>query len=613
MTSNDRETLFYALDAAVMQSQGREFLGSTKVYGEWQPLTAQRFHERRKHQAAGLLALDIGHGDHVALYMENSWDWLVADLAIQSIGAVSVPIYTTMSADSIAYILRHASVKAIFVSPSFADATFRETVQDVASLKTVICLSSRMSIHHQAEALAGPGAEVSLTTEGLETLGAESIKTNPAVVEEAARSVKADDLLTLIYTSGTTGTPKGVMLTHRNVASNLREALKRIPFTMEEGYGQVVLSYLPLTHIFERMICYLYLSFHAKIHFVEDVKEMPVDLQEVKPFMFASVPRLLEKLHAAVLMRGRDLTGAQRKIFDWAMKRLESYDPEHPPKAFSPAGISHNLADRLVYAKIRERFGGKLFGIVSAGAALSPTLFRFMNGIGLWCGQGYGLTETSPVLTIQDPTRMRVGSTGKALDNVALRIAEDGEVQAKAPSITPGYYAQPEQTAEVFTKDGWFKTGDIGRLDDEGNLFITDRKKALLKLSTGKYVAPQPIEDALVQTGFIEQAVVVGNERKFCSALVVPSMDSIRKRLVMDGRLPSLPAPHIEREKIQEFVQSLIDAANHRFSPWETIKQFAILDAPFSIESGELTPTLKVKRSFVAQKYQEVIDQLYGN
>jgi long-chain acyl-CoA synthetase len=613
MTSNDSDILFYALNSAVNQSQGNERIGSTKVFGEWQDLTAAHFHQRRAHQAAGMLALGIEHGDHVALYMENSWDWIIADLALQSIGAVSVPVYTTMSSESIAYILQHASVKAILVSPTFADATFRETVRKIESLNIVVSLSSRMSIHHQPDVLGGKGAEISLSTEGLETLGAESLKVNPSVVDEATQKLKGDDLLTLIYTSGTTGTPKGVMLTHRNVASNLREALKRIPFTMEQAHGQTVLSYLPLTHIFERMICYLYLSFHAKIHFVEDVKEMPVDLAEVKPFMFASVPRLLEKLHAAVLMRGRDLTGAQRSIFDWAMKQLDSYDPEQPPKSLSPAGISHKLADRLVYAKIRQRFGGELFGIVSAGAALSPTLFRFMNGIGLWCGQGYGLTETSPVLTIQDPTRMRVGSTGKALDNVELRIAEDGEVQAKAPSVTPGYYAQPEQTAEIFTEDGWFKTGDIGRLDDEGNLFITDRKKALLKLSTGKYVAPQPIEDALVQTGFIEQAVVVGNERKFCSALVVPSFESIRKRLVMDGRLPSLSSPTIEREKVQEFIQSLVDAANNRFSPWETIKQFAILDAPFSIESGELTPTLKVKRSFVAKKYQEVIDQLYGS
>src|SRR5699024_4060068 len=421
--------------------------------------------------------------------------------------------------------------------------------------------------------------------------------------------VEAHDLATLIYTSGTTGDPKGVMLSHWNIASNLLASRERVPFedTVEEG--QSMFSYLPLSHVFERLVTYLYISMGYPVYYIEDVDEILDDLAYVQPFYFATIPRLLEKDHTGVKMKGQEMTGLKKKLYYWALGLAEDYDPEHPPTGWG--ALKHTIADKLVYSQIRERFGSHLLGVVSGGAALSEKLFRFMNAIGLICIQGYGLTETSPVLSVQDALNtkyMRVGSSGPPLSNVEVKVADDGEILTKGPNIMLGYYNDEEKTNEVFTDDGWFKTGDVGKLEN-GNLFITDRKKSVFKLSTGKYVAPKTIENLLTGSSYIDQAVVLGYKRKFCSAVIVPDYEHVVNKLEKSGK--SIGDDRSEDPSVRQLIQQEVDSVNSQLSPWETVKKFILLAEPFTIESGELTPTLKVKRPIVKEHYEEEIDEMY--
>jgi long-chain acyl-CoA synthetase len=418
--------------------------------------------------------------------------------------------------------------------------------------------------------------------------------------------VEPDDLASLIYTSGTTGDPKGVMLTHNNIASNLLASLERVPFDETVREHERMLSYLPLSHVFERMITYMYLSMGYPIFYIEDVDEIREDFEYVKPYYFATVPRLLEKIHTGIKVKGQEMSGLKKQLYYWAINRAEEYDPENPPSGLN--AIKHKIADKLVYSKVRDLFGGNLLGMVSGGAALSPNLFRFMNALGLICMQGYGLTETSPVLSVNDKDHMRVGSSGTPLSNVEIKIADDGEILAKGPNVMEGYYNNPEKTDEVFNDDGWFMTGDVGKLEDN-YLYITDRKKSVFKLSTGKYVAPQIIENLLSESGFIDQAMVIGYQRKFCSALIVPDYGNARKWL--KGRGKSVSDPENEDPEVQRLIQREVDKVNKQLSPWETVKKFVLLETPFSIESGELTPTLKVKRPIVKERYEDEIESMY--
>ncbi|MGK7370441.1 MAG: AMP-dependent synthetase/ligase, partial [Candidatus Halalkalibacterium sp. M3_1C_030] len=429
---------------------------------------------------------------------------------------------------------------------------------------------------------------------------------SPDLFDELKREISPDDLATLIYTSGTTGDPKGVMLTHNNITSNLLASLERVPFDADVKEGEQMLSYLPLSHVFERLVTYMYLSLGYPIYYIEDIDEIRDDFSYVKPFFIATVPRLLEKIHTGIKVKGQEMSGIKKQLYYWAINRAHDYDPENPPSG--PAVIPHKIADKLIYSKIRELFGGRLLGFISGGAALSPDIFKFFNAIGLYCGQGYGLTETSPVISVTDTDHMRVGSSGTPLRNVEVKIAEDGEILTKGPHVMKGYYNNEEKTKEVMTDDGWFKTGDIGKLEDN-YLFITDRKKSVFKLSTGKYVAPQIIENKLTNSGYIDQAMVVGYKRKFCSALIVPDFDNLKKRLKDKGF--SVPDNINEDQKVRDRIQKEVDKVNKELSPWETVKKFKLLDKAFTIESGELTPTLKVKRSVVKERYQEEIDSMY--
>lgn len=588
----DPTTIISEIDKGLAKHD-KKVLIATKRNGKWVETGKDEFQEKVRNLALGLYELGVRKGDKVSLHSENSAEWVICDQAILSIGAVNVPIYTTQPGDQIKYILQNSETTVHIVSKDDLYEDTRLLMREMDSVEAVI-------------SILGSEYEDVRDFEAILKIGAQKHKEDPELFEQLKSEVKPDDLATLIYTSGTTGDPKGVMLTHNNIASNLLASLERVPFDDTVREDERMLSYLPLSHVFERLITYMYLRLGYPIYYIEEVDQIRDDFSYVKPFYFATVPRLIEKIHTGIKVRGQELSGLKKRLYYWAIDLAEEYDPENPPSGLG--AIKHKIADKLIYSKIRELFGGNLLGVVSGGAALSPNLFRFMNAIGLICMQGYGLTETSPVLSVHDKDHMRVGSSGLPLSNVDIKIADDGEILAKGPNVMRGYYNNQEKTDEVFTDDDWFRTGDVGKLED-GYLFITDRKKSVFKLSTGKYVAPQIIENRLIESGYIDQAVVIGYQRKFCSALIVPSYDNVKQRLESRGK--SVSDDPSNDPAVRELIQAEVDKVNSELSPWETVKKFVLLEEAFTIESGELTPTHKVKRPVVKERYAEKIDSMY--
>ncbi len=570
-------------------------LSAVKRKGQWIETSVEDFKRRVKHLSLGLYQLGVRKGDRVSIHSENSTEWLICDQAVLSLGAVNVAIYTTQPADQIKYILENSEAKVHIVSN---DELFEETkplVKAITSIEAIICIQP--SSHKKLKGF----------DEVLE-IGKELDEGQPGLFEELRSAIEPDDLANINYTSGTTGVPKGVMLTHMNLASNALASLKRMPFNSDDFESPKILSYLPLAHMLERIASYLYICSGGSIYYVEDVQDFRTDLVTVKPIYFATVPRLLEKIMTGIKVKGQELSGIKKRLYYWAVKFAEEYDPEHPPEGLE--AMKWKLADKLVYSKIREGMGGNLVGTTVGGAALAPPVMRFFNGIGLKCGMGYGLTETSPVMTSSLPDVIRIGSAGKALEDVEIRIAKDGEIETRGPNLMKGYYKLPDKTAEVMTEDGWFCTGDIGYIDDEGWLFITDRKKSMFKLSTGKYVAPQPIENALINSGFIDQAMVVGSEEKFCAALIVPDWNNIEKRFSQKG----ISFPSEDKSSNQDIINRLqleVDKVNKKLPHWEQVKRFVLLERAFSIDEGELTPKMSVKRSVVKRKYADLIKSIY--
>lgn len=566
------------------------FIGATKRNGTWIEVSLADFETRVRHFALGLNQMGVKHGDRVALHSENSVEWLIADQAILSLGAINVPIYSTQPGDQIKYILEDSGAKIYLFSQDKLFNNFKEYYKQIEGLK-VICL------------VATAEQNITMFTDVAEE-GKKADAENPTLFEELRRAVKPDDLASFIYTSGTTGKPKGVMLSHHNIASNVQYSIERIPFDIEGERGGKILSYLPLSHIFERMLNYLYMNIGYPIYYIEVVEDIKEDLTTQKPMFFATVPRLLEKIHTGIVKKVSSAGGAKQKLGLWALSLADAYSIDNPPTGFG--ALKMKIADALVFKKIRAGFGGNLVGFISGGAALSPSLMNFFAGIGFECHQGYGLTETSPVLSVTTTGSIKEGSSGKRIRCVELQIAEDGEILSRGPNIMLGYYNNPEATAEVMTEDGWFHTGDVGRIDDEGFLYITDRKKDIFKLSTGKYVAPQHVENTLLNSPLIEQVVVLGASRKFCSALVVPNMDAILDKL---GKGAESEADF--NEKVESLIQMEVDSLNEVLPNWEQIKKFALLDELFSIDGGELTPTMKTKRRVVHDKYKGEIEKIY--
>jgi long-chain acyl-CoA synthetase len=588
----DPTTIISELDKGLAKHDKEVFI-ATKRNGKWIETGKEEFQEKVRNFTLGLYELGVRRGDKVSLHAENSAEWVICDQAILSIGAVNVPIYPTQPGEQIKYILENSESKVHIVSTDELFADSKSMMKNIENVEVIISIFG--SKHEKLKEF-----------DTILEMGAQKHKGDPELFERLRSEVSPDDLATLIYTSGTTGAPKGVMLTHNNIGSNILASLERVPFDGTVREHERMLSYLPLSHVFERMITYLYIRLGYPIYYIEEVDQIRDDFEYVKPYYFATVPRLLEKIHTGVKVRGQELSGLKKRLYYWALNLAENYDPENPPTGLG--ALKFRIADKLVYSKIRELFGGNLLGIVSGGAALSPNIFRFMNALGIICVQGYGLTETSPVLSVQDEDHLRVGSSGLPLSNVDLKIAEDGEILAKGPNVMQGYYNNKEKTDEVFTDDGWFKSGDVGKLED-GYLFITDRKKSVFKLSTGKYIAPQIIENRLIESGYIEQVVVIGYQKKFCSALIVPNYSNVKRRLKDQGK--SLSNDLSDDSAVRDLVQEEVDKVNSDLSPWETVKKFVLLEDQFTIESGELTPTQKVKRSVVHERYEDEINSMY--
>ena len=591
----DRPTLLALVDAGLARNTTGVAL-ATKRQGAWRETSLPEFKRQVEQLALGLHDLGVGAGDRVAIHAENSAEWVIADNAILSLGAASVPIYTTQPADQIEHILRDSGAKVYIVSTAALYGNVAGILGNVPALLATV-------------GILGVFRDGMLEWKDVLAKGRVRAEQSPMLFAQLRSAVRADDLATVIYTSGTTGVPKGVMLTHWNIASNAIASLERFPWDIEKERGQRVLSYLPLSHILERMVTYLYLSIGYPIWFTEKFEEFLQDVQHVKPLHFTTVPRLLEKVVSGIRAKGATMSGAQRRIFEWAIGLAGAFDVERPLGALEK--VQYALADALVFKKLRTLFGGNLQAITSGGAALPADVMNFFNAIGVFCGQGYGLTETSPVIAVYRRGRLRAGSIGFPLSGVEVKIAADGEILAKGPNVMKGYFNNPTATAEVIDQDGWFHTGDIGKVDGDGQLFVTDRKKELFKLSTGKYVAPQPIESRLTASPFVEQAMAVGNGKPFCGALLVPNAVAVRAHFERAGT--PLPQGDVAGfPQVRALIGKGVDEANEALPPWEQVKKFALVDKPFTVEAGELTPTMKMKRRVIVERYDALIREIYG-
>jgi len=562
--------------------------------------------DRVRDLSLGLGALGMRRGDRVILLSESRPEWMLVDLATVAAGAVTTPLYPTLSADQVGVILRDSEPSIAVVSNAAQLAKVLGAADGVPSLRSVVVIdrtadcatSERLTVVDLAS-VAERGHRQILDGWGV-----------GRAFHDEAKKVTPDDPATLIYTSGTTGTPKGVMLTHGNLVSNIIGVRKVLHLDEQDS----ALSFLPLCHAFERTVTYVYLASGVSIRFAESLETVPRDLLQARPTIMTGVPRVFEKLRDKIFATGREHPGLRRAIFDWSVGTADRFGAAlsdgQPPSAW--LRLQAGLADRLVFAKVRARLGGRLRFAVSGGAPLRPEIGRFFYGAGVPLLEGYGLTETSPVISVMPLERIRFGTVGPPLPNVEVRIAEDGEILVRGPSIMHGYYRRDADTVAVL-KDGWFHTGDIGTLDAAGYLRITDRKKELLVTSGGKKIAPQAIEGALKAQAVIEEAVLIAEQRHFASALIVPNVVVLSRDL---GVTPPADAAarrtFVERADVRAQISKAVDAVNANLAQFEQIKKFVVLAAEFSQASGELTPTLKVKRRVVGDKYRDVIEQMYA-
>jgi long-chain acyl-CoA synthetase len=569
-----------------------------KREGAWRSLSSEEFLRRVRRVALGLRALGLGRGDRAGILSESSPEWVMVDVGCQFAGVVNVPVYPTLAPRQVCYIMDDSGARLLFVQNSAALERVREGVGGCNALTHVVVMEG------EAE---GDGV---LTLEELEARGAELERERPGLLEEVSGAISPEDLATIIYTSGTTGEPKGVMLTHSNVVSNLIGTSERLAFTPED----VVLSVLPLSHVFERGAMYMYLHHGAKVFFAESIDRVGENMREVRPTLVVAVPRLYEKIYARIKDKAAEGGKAKTAVLIWAVRVARRWARSVVWKKPVPAWLSlqHKLASRIVFSKWREGVGGHIRLFLAGGAALPEDLGLIFYGAGLPIVQGYGLTETSPVITVNGPVDNRVGTVGRPIRHVEVRIAADGEIETRGPNVMRGYYNKPEATRDVFTEDGWFKTGDIGTLDAEGYLRITDRKKELFKTSGGKYIAPQPVEQRIKRSRFVNQVVLIGNGRKFPAALIVPDWEMLRSYAQLKGLDCKTPAEFCRHPRVIDLIQRQVDSVTEDLSRFERVKRVALLEHELTVEGGELTPTLKVKRRVVDEKYKDIIDRLYA-
>ena len=556
--------------------------------------------DRIRELALGLASFGIGSGDRVAIISESRPEWVMCDLAILVRGAVTVPVYPTLSAAQARYILEDCSARLAIVSTRAQAEKIQEVRHLLPSLEAVIVMEDAAAV--------GPSV---IGLDALQQRGFDQMNAQWGTgkdFREVARAVQPHDLATIIYTSGTTGEPKGVMLSHANLLSNLMAATEVLPV----GVDDVALSFLPLSHAFERMASYLYLFTGVTTIFAESIETVGRDVAAVRPTVLTGVPRVYEKMQARIMEKGAASGGMKSALFNWAIKTgVAKAGATLRGKTPGPlTSLQATIADRLVFSKIREGVGGRLRFVVSGSAPLPVNVLEFFVGIGIPVIEGYGLTETAPILTVNPVGAPRAGSVGKPVRDVELKIAEDGEILARGANVMSGYYNKPDASAAVL-QNGWFHTGDIGAIDADGYLAITDRKKDLLVTSGGKKIAPQPIEAVLKRSPLVTEAVLLGDRQKYVAALILPDFTALERRLKDLGRPSGERAELVKRPDVVALYQEIVDGLNRELSQFERIKKIAILPREFSIDSGELTPTLKVKRKVVEEKWRDTIAGLY--
>jgi long-chain acyl-CoA synthetase len=570
-----------------------------KSAGQWINISAEAFIKRVRDIALGLAELGVQAGDRVALLSENRPEWSIVDLAILSLGAINVPIYTTQAVEQVRYILEDSGARLIFVSGRKVFKHARAGIENVRTLEGMVFFD--------ADAL--DQFEGAITLEDLEGRGRERRREDPQAYERLFNSVQGDEIATIIYTSGTTGEPKGVMLTHDNFISNILSIASALPIS----HTDVALSVLPLSHIFERTVFYVFCYTGVSVYYAASFDQVGEHLNDVRPTIMTAVPRLFEKVYQRILKRGMSAGGWRTKLFAWALEVGQRYaELKDKRQAVPPLlELKQEMASRLVFSKWRAGVGGRLRYFVSGGAPLSPALSHAFWGAGIPILQGFGMTETC-IVSANRPDNNKTGSVGLVFPGIDVRLAEDGEILVRGPNVMRGYYNHRE-TTEAVMRDGWFQTGDVGHMDSEGHLYITDRKKDLFKLSNGKYIAPQLVESLIKQSELVNQVVVIGAGRKQPAALIVPDWEALASAMSDAGK----PKPETRDQWSRDpaaikIVQQEIAQLTKTLADYERVRRVALLPEEFSIDNGEMTPTLKIKRRVVDEKYGQLIEELYG-
>ncbi len=570
-----------------------------KVDGKYVGISYDQLKEETDAFAFGLASLGIKKDDKVAIISENRPEWVYSDMAILSLGAVDVPLYPSLTAESVEFILNNSESKIIIVSTKFQLNKVMKVRDKCKTLKFIILLNEKDYDSNNKDLINFSKVQES---------GRAFQKQHPSLLKDNVTSIKPSDICTIIYTSGTTGEPKGVVLTHHNILSNVEAALQSFPISNKD----VFLSFLPLCHIFERMAGY-YTAFSAKctVCYAESIETVAQNLIEVKPTIMTTVPRLFERIHSKIIKNVESQSEKKQKIFFWAMEAGKKYrEAEKNKKIPLTLKLQFKLADKLVYKTLQEKTGGNLRFFISGGAALPRALGEFFEAIGIKILEGYGLTESSPVIAANRYDDYKFGSVGKPFPGVEVKIASDGEILARGPNIMQGYYKNKKDT-EATVKDGWLYTGDIGVFDADGFLIITDRKKHLFKTSSGKYIAPTPIESLFLASKYIDQFVLIGDRRMFLTALIVPDFEAV-KEYADAHKIPYEKVEDLVRdEEIYKMLDKEMDQFQKKLANYERVRKFILLDKPFTIESGEITPSLKIKRKYVEERYQDLIEQMY--
>ena len=567
---------------------------ATKKNGVWEKTSSKEYIAKANAVSRALLKMGIQKDDKIAVITSNNrTEWNIMDIGILQTGAQNVPIYPTIAEEDYEYILNHSGSIYCFVSDEEVLQKVNAIKANVPTLKEVYSFNEIPGCKHWSDLLH---------------LGED--ESNQTEVEARKDSIKEDDLATIIYTSGTTGRPKGVMLSHKNIVSNVLDSAPRIPF---DAGKSTALSFLPICHIFERMILYIYQYYGVSVYFGESIEKISDNLKEVRPTVITAVPRLLEKVYDKIHAKGSELTGIKKKLFFWAIDLGLRYEP------YGANGFWYELqlkiARKLIFSKWKEGLGGRLELMVSGSAALQPRLSRVFAAAEIPVMEGYGLSETSPVIAVNDQRNkgFKIGTVGKVIRNVEVKIAQDGEILCKGPNVMLGYFKDPEKTAEALI-DGYFHTGDIGEIDSEGFLKITDRKKEMFKTSGGKYIAPQLIENAMKQSRFIEQIMVVGDGEKMPAAFIQPNFDFIKEwAKIHKISLGNSNAEISSNPEVIKRIDEEVEKVNEKFGHWEKIKRFELTPDVWSIDGGQLTPTLKLKRKVIREVYKDLYDKIYGH